>query len=136
MIHRGSCGLSGEEIYRAVPVSCREISFQFANVGFDVIHRYSRQSFQPYSDTPKTYCFDDLGLESPVQCWGNTCNVMAEILLSRYDLYVSQHRMVTHVTTNLNSGELEEAYGPRVRSRMREMFNLVAFEEGSRDKRG
>jgi hypothetical protein len=31
--------------------------------------------------------------------------------------------------------DIEEQYGKRVRSRMREMFNLMAFDIGSMDKR-
>ncbi len=41
----------------------------------------------------------------------------------------------THATTNLNAQELEDRYGNRVRSRMRELFNLVAFDKGRKDKR-
>ena len=59
---------------------------------------------------------------------------MAEILLSRYDLFV-HHGMMTHLTTNLSASEIEQAYGNRVRSRMREMFNLVAFDKTAQDKR-
>jgi DNA replication protein DnaC len=55
-------------------------------------------------------------------------------LLSRYDLFVSRG-IPTHVTTNLSASELEEKYGNRLRSRMREMFNLVAFDKNSKDKR-
>jgi hypothetical protein len=40
---------------------------------------------------------------------------------------------LTHLTTNLNSGEIEKQYGLRVRSRLREMFNLVAFPEDAVD---
>jgi hypothetical protein len=60
--------------------------------------------------------------------------VLAEILLSRYDLFISRH-MLTHLTTNLNSSEIEEIYGTRVRSRLREQFNLIAFSESAKDKR-
>ena len=31
--------------------------------------------------------------------------------------------------------ELEARYGNRVRSRMRQLFNLIAFDEGTADKR-
>ncbi|KKL94503.1 hypothetical protein LCGC14_1864050, partial [marine sediment metagenome] len=37
--------------------------------------------------------------------------------------------------TNLNANELEDRYGKRVRSRMREMFNLIAFKKDAKDKR-
>jgi len=59
---------------------------------------------------------------------------MGEILLSRYDHFIT-NKMITHATTNLSAPELEALYGNRVRSRMREMFNLVAFDQSARDKR-
>ena len=62
------------------------------------------------------------------------CNVMGEVLLSRYDLFIN-HKVKTHITTNLNAQELEDRYGNRVRSRMREMMNLLAFDSSTIDKR-
>jgi hypothetical protein len=59
---------------------------------------------------------------------------MGEILLSRHELFLNK-QIKTHATTNLNATELEELYGIRVRSRMRQLFNLVTFDRGSRDKR-
>ena len=117
---------------RFILKSCRDISFEFIQDGYSVIQKYSKQSFK--IDIPKTYCFDDLGTEENLKYYGNDCNVMAEILLSRYDLFVSKH-MLTHLTTNLNSSEIEEIYGIRVRSRLREQFNLIAFSESAKDKR-
>lgn len=116
-------------------VSCRKVSFEFIQEGYTIIQKYSNQSYRHHNQEwqPKTYCFDDLGVEDTLKYFGNDCNVMAEILLSRYDLFVSQG-MLTHITTNLNSQELEEIYGNRVRSRMREMMNLIGYEESS-DKR-
>ena len=111
--------------------SCRDISFEFIEDGFSVIHKYSRGALYQY--LPKNYCFDDLGVESSLKYYGNECNVMAEILLTRYDLFVAQ-KLITHLTTNLSASEIEEAYGNRVRSRLREMFNLIAFDNNSIDK--
>jgi energy-coupling factor transporter ATP-binding protein EcfA2 len=105
--------------------SARDVSFEFIDDGYEVIHRYSKLSYT-YAG-PKAYCFDDLGAERALKYFGNECNVLAEILLSRYDHHIVSN-MVTHLTTNLSATELEESYGPRVRSRMREMFNLVAFD--------
>lgn len=59
---------------------------------------------------------------------------MGEIILSRYDLFLKR-KLRTHATTNLNAQELENRYGNRVRSRMRELFNLIAFDKESSDKR-
>jgi DNA replication protein DnaC len=111
---------------------CRDISFEFIQDGFSVIHKYSKGTLNNY--LPKTFCFDDLGTESSLKYYGNECNVMAEILLSRYDLFIAEN-LITHLTTNLSATEIEQLYGNRVRSRLREMFNLIAFDTDSVDKR-
>jgi DNA replication protein DnaC len=112
--------------------SCRDISFEFIQNGYEVIHKYSKLSFN--ASEPRVYCFDDLGTENNLKYFGNECNVMAEILLSRYDLFSSK-KMITHLTTNLSASEIESFYGNRVRSRMREQFNLIAFDSKAQDKR-
>jgi DNA replication protein DnaC len=117
---------------RFVMKTCRDVSFEFIQEGYSIIHKYSKQSFK--NDIPRSYCFDDLGTENSLKYFGNDCNVMAEILLSRYELFVSR-QMLTHLTTNLNSSEIEEIYGTRIRSRLREQFNLIAFSESAKDKR-
>lgn len=111
---------------------CRDVSFEFIQDGYEVIGRYSKFAF--HGARPKIYCFDDLGAERNLKYFGNDCNVMGEILLSRHDLYVSQG-MITHITTNLSASMLETAYGDRVRSRLREQMNLLAFDESATDKR-
>lgn len=116
--------------------STRDISFEFEKEGFKVINRYGKSFGLNTANNSKNriFCFDDLGVEQTQKHYGNECNVMAEILLSRYDLFVSKG-IPTHLTTNLSASELESIYGNRVRSRMREMFNLVAFNKNVRDKR-
>ncbi len=110
---------------------CRDVSFEFIQEGYEVIWRYSRMSFS--NSHPKIYCFDDLGTEQALKYFGNECNVMGEILLSRYEYFITQ-KMITHLTTNLSASELESCYGNRIRSRLREMFNLISFGT-SKDKR-
>jgi hypothetical protein len=82
------------------------------------------------------YCFDDLGVEQNLKYFGNECNVMAEILLSRYDIFTTK-KIQTHITTNLSATEIEieNQYGNRVRSRLRELCNLIAYDRHSTDKR-
>lgn len=112
--------------------SCRDVSFEFIQEGYEVIHKYSKGKL--YQSDPKTICFDDLGTENNLKYFGNECNVMAEILLSRYDIYISKN-IQTHITTNLSASEIETQYGNRVRSRMRAMFNLIAYDKNIKDKR-
>ena len=111
---------------------CRDISFEFIQDGYQIIHKYSNGKL--YQSEPRTYCFDDLGTENNLKYFGNECNVMAEILLSRYDLFISK-KLFTHITTNLSATEIEKHYGNRVRSRLREMVNLIAYDKSTPDKR-
>lgn len=111
---------------------CRDISFEFIQDGYQIIHKYSIGKL--YESQPKTICFDDLGVENNLKYYGNECNVLAEILLSRYDVFISK-KIQTHITTNLSASEIENVYGNRVRSRLREMINLIGFEKGIEDKR-
>ncbi|MEN7551839.1 ATP-binding protein [Rapidithrix thailandica] len=114
----------------------RRIAMEFSSGGFPVIEKYSYGSFHsgPPALQAKAYCFDDLGLEPPVRHFGNELNIMAEVLLGRYELFVNQG-MLTHATTNLSARELEAFYGNRVRSRLRSMMNLVSFGQEAVDKR-
>ena len=111
---------------------CRDISFEFIQDGYQIIHKYSIGKL--YQSEPRTYCFDDLGTENNLKYFGNECNVMAEILLSRYDLFISK-KLQTHITTNLSATEIEKHYGNRVRSRLRQMVNLIAYDKSTSDKR-
>ena len=111
---------------------CRDISFEFIQDGYQIIHKYSIGKL--YQSEPRTYCFDDLGTENNLKYFGNECNVIAEILLSRYDLFISK-KLHTHITTNLSATEIEKHYGNRVRSRLREMVNLIAYDKSTPDKR-
>ncbi|WP_309609874.1 AAA family ATPase [Flavobacterium sp.] len=112
--------------------TCRDISFEFIKEGYQTIQKYSNgnNSHSEY----RNYCFDDLGVETNLKYYGNECNVMAEIILSRYDIFISK-QIITHITSNLSATEIETAYGNRVRSRLREMLNLIAFDDNSIDKR-
>ncbi|WP_407532091.1 AAA family ATPase [Elizabethkingia miricola] len=114
--------------------STRQIVSEFMQSGYEILEKYSRGSLYNDYRTPKNYCFDDLGSESASKYFGNDCNVMAEILLTRYDIF-KEKGIITHLTTNLTAGEIETIYGNRLRSRMREMFNLFGYDEGSGDKR-
>lgn len=109
--------------YEVIPT--RNITFGFNNIGCKTIEEFGNNKF---------FCFDDLGVEPIGRHFGKDCNVMGEVLLSRYELLL-KNKITTHVTTNLNAQELEERYGNRVRSRMRQMLNVIAFNKESIDKR-
>ena len=109
--------------YEVIPT--RNIVFSFNNIGYSTISQFGNSTY---------FCFDDLGVEPTGRYFGRDCNVLGEILLGRHDLFLS-NKVKTHATTNLNAKELEDRYGKRVRSRMRQLFNLIAFDKNSKDKR-
>jgi len=124
--------------------STRDISKKYAVDGFKALEIYTKNSFQKkqtgYGETPITSkpihrCFDDFGLEdSSSKFYGQTSNVMAEVILDRYELY-KKYGMLTHFTTNLGGGDdVEAVYGNRVRSRLREMVNVIELYGDDRRK--
>ncbi len=106
-------------------IPSRNIVFGFNHLGYRIIEDYGNSQF---------FCFDDLGVEPIGRHYGKDCNVMGEVLISRHELFL-KHHIKTHTTTNLNAAEIEERYGNRVRSRMRQLFNLIAFDKNAHDKR-
>ncbi len=112
-----------QRTYTVIPA--RNIVFGFNHLGYKTIEDYGNGHF---------FCFDDLGVEPIGRHYGKDCNVMGEILISRHELFLKS-KIKTHATTNLNAQELEDLYGNRVRSRMRQLFNLIAFNKNANDKR-
>jgi len=112
--------------------SAREVSFEFAKQGYEALNLYTQKAANQNRLTG--YCFDDLGAEQQIKHFGNDCNVMAEILINRYENFI-ENGAFTHITTNLSATEIDSVYGNRVRSRLRSMVNLVSFDRNSKDKR-
>ncbi len=112
--------------------TCRDVSFEFIKEGYNTIDKYSKGI--PFDFPMKNICFDDLGTENNIKYFGNECNVMAEIILSRYDLFMNLN-IKTHITTNLSASEIEKYYTERVRSRLRQMMNVLSVPADRKDKR-
>lgn len=101
----------------------------------------------PYGHQHLGACFDDLGTETiPSKRFGEEKNVMAEIILSRYDRIQQEHMTNmddqyrfknhhTHFTTNKNAEQIEQLYGDRVRDRLKEMCNIIVFPETTKSRR-
>ena len=108
-----------------VVMPCRNIVFAFNHLGYKTIEDYGDDSY---------FCFDDIGMEPVGRYYGRDCNVIGEIMVSRYELFLETN-LKTHGTTNLSAKEFENKYGTRVRSRMKILFNLIAFDFKTKDKR-
>lgn len=105
-----------------------------------VLDKYGRNSYfkSPAGvfdkERPIHFCFDDFGLENVnVKNFGNEQNIMEEVLLDRYDEW-KRYGMLTLGTSNLQPKQIEEAYGNRVRDRIKEMMNYVVLDGHSKRK--
>lgn len=115
--------------------SARRISYDFAENGFAIVKSLASIDTSPrnaFGQTELGLCIDDLGTDEERKHYGDKVNALTEIILNRYD---SLPHRYTHITTNLNAEAIEKIYGSRIRSRMREMFNLVSFDTKAPDRR-
>lgn len=84
--------------------------------------------YQPYLGL----CIDDIGTEDLKVNFGNKANVIGDLIELKYSEKV--YGLCLHATTNLTAEELNQYYGGRVISRMREIFNFIEFSGTDRRK--
>lgn len=130
--------LSRNQVQSYVVKMCRAVEDEFSKQGDDILAIYGnlRQTAtnsDPFGHQVLGYCFDDLGTEPMGKHYGKETNVMAEVLLNRYDNDLPFY--MTHITTNLSVEEIKARYGTRVTDRMRQMFNLLTFPETAKSRR-
>lgn len=77
-------------------------------------------------------CIDDIGTEDIKVNFGNKANVIGDLIEMKYNERV--YGLCLHATTNLTAEELNQYYGGRVVSRMREIFNFIEFSGEDRRK--
>lgn len=77
---------------------------------------------------------DDIGVSIDVKRYGNTVNIITELLMERYDLFV-ESGIKTHLSSNLPSDTLtmgtptiKSVYGVRVYDRIKEMCEFLVFK--------
>lgn len=117
--------------------SAREIAKEYAEEGIVILKKYVKKFKQTSIGLqPVDFFFDDLGAEDNRKHYGNEANCMAEIICDRYDLY-TQYGTLTHFTTNLTEDEIEDKYGERVISRLKQMcvFLKLGGTADSTDRR-
>lgn len=81
----------------------------------------------------KDLLIDDIGIGIETKRYGNTVNIISEIIMDRYDLFVKTG-IRTHFTSNLkpksemqNVKTIESLYGTRCLDRMQEMCVATIF---------
>jgi DNA replication protein DnaC len=97
------------------------------------ITEYVREKGFCELNTSKTILLDDVGSETEtVKYYGNDVSWFKEFIESYYLHNNSFERLI--ITTNCGGEELESKYGYRVRSRIREMFNVIQLTGNDKRK--
>jgi|JI9StandDraft_1071089.scaffolds.fasta_scaffold26799_3 DNA replication protein DnaC len=85
---------------------------------------------------------DDIGIAVDVKRYGNTVNIITEILMERYDLFINSG-FKTHISSNLLTAiasdnnsvpTLKSVYGARILDRIKEMTDVIKFKGDSQRK--
>lgn len=85
---------------------------------------------------------DDIGVFSDVKRYGNTVNIIGEIIMERYDLFIASGYR-THLSSNLmtdikdnvkNIPTIKSVFGARVLDRIKEMNDIFIFKGSSKRK--
>lgn len=79
---------------------------------------------------------DDIGFSVDVKRYGNTVNIISEIILERYDLFIAtgikthlSSNLKTEIVNDLNSTPtLKSIYGSRIIDRIKEMCEIIIFK--------
>lgn len=112
--------------------NCIDVADSYARDGFKSLDRFvKREQVTKIVDgrlVPINYLLDDLGTDDTKKFYGNEINVLAKVIDARYNHWINSC-VLTHITTNLTSQEIETAYGTRVKSRMTQMYNEINISD-------
>lgn len=112
-------------------IECKELERQYDQKGFGSLEKYYSIKLD-WEKREHGWLFDDLGWESKGKHYGKETNVMEEVLEA------INHRVIWrcfHVTSNDSLDSLSEKYGDRIMSRMKMMFNQIAYSPKAKDMR-
>lgn len=119
-------------------VGCRTVAADYQKHTYAGIEKYFQPQKSMYvKDYSTGWCFDDLGTEKERKSFGDSMNVMEEVIANAYE---NKRKKIlnfnqVHIITNLAKDEVIECYGTRFDSRVGEMFNVIVFPEDAIDLR-
>lgn len=118
--------------------SAKQIANDFQALGEENTEQYLKLFENPVNDAEAMFqrysglCIDDLGAEDVKNHYGNRKNVIGDLIEQRY--FNNVMGVYFHASTNLTVQQLENFYGGRVISRLREKVNLIELDGTDRRK--
>lgn len=107
----------------------------FERLTYKLYKGHTRSNF--FGQERLALMIDDIGTEDNIIRYGNTDNVIADVILTRYENTEMRNsdKPNLFMTTNLSIEQLETKYGKRVWDRMREMLNIYVLDENLKSQR-
>jgi DNA replication protein DnaC len=145
----GEVGVGKTEMLRAFEynkrqcfkmITCSQISLKVDENGSDYWKTYTgyipgHGNTQDYYYQPNVgWLFDEFGTEEPINCYGTRVDPLFNIIQTRYNKRDSVPFSSLHMTSNLNGEMMQHRYGAHIRSRVREMFNVIKIDGVDRRK--
>lgn len=118
--------------------SAKELANFYEKEGEENFYQFLEPFKNPTNDSSLFYhkesglCIDDLGTEDLKVHYGNRKNVIGDLLETRYSK--GNMGLMLHATSNLTIDNLEQFYGGRVLSRLKEQVNLIELKGTDRRK--
>ena len=129
LLMRGLVKLYGFFDYSLTMLPTYRLTEVFQKDGVKVYGSFLNSDLKDVRPTTDNLILDDMGAETVVSHFGQVTNVVAEVLLRRYD-----EAQITFGTSNLDQKSLRNYYGERVWSRMKSMFNFIELKGDDRRK--
>lgn len=101
--------------------SCRTLAQEFSHKGFDAL-------IPLYNAQTRPICLDNMGKEFTAKHYGNSCEVIYNIVEHYYERRFDQKFPKLHLTTSLSPQEIENKYGIAFRKMLQELFNVIICE--------
>jgi len=96
----------------------------------EVVHDVYTDTDIDIKTPPRSLIIDDLGAEPVGKRYGETREVLMEVLAERYTYWQSSG-VRTVITSNFSGAQLDERYGRRITDRIREMCAVIYFQGDS-----
>lgn len=101
--------------------TCRALSQEFSLKGYEMMTPL-------LSANAKTLVLDNLGTESTAKHYGQSCDVIHNIVEHFYEQRHDLTYPRLHITTTLSPSDIERKYGVGFRKMLTEMFNVIVVE--------
>lgn len=119
----GSSGLGKTKVMQAVSINplCRVYVHSILDI-VDHVKKHGECNL----NFDLVYMIDDVGTEDIVNFYGTKVNWFKDFIEQYYLQKSTYNKLI--ITSNLGGEEIEQKYGYRVRSRIREMFNVIQVQ--------